>query len=632
MWLNYLLIIWGLFPQCLNADNVNPGAILGCSPNNLSPGFKVEYYEYPLTYPGGAPDGGICYNPAYQDDDFLFNGGYKNLGKGMIGTSSGVTDLYFKTTFDTSCTVNNGMMPSNYHFDQTFATTNFTMLITGYLKAPKTGSYNFNLNYVDDLIYVNLGAGNAFQCCQSENTATYPGKFVLEARWSFTPTQQSAKIDLVKDVYYPIRVFYVNRDNLGGLDLSITDADGVEHEDWSGFIFSGGDLTSGEKCDVEPATSTTGWPKPYTSTYTTVSTYSNSKGSLTTGDVIVVETPIPPITQTTTTFWTGTYTTTYSTQSTEFVGSDGLTTPEVIYHVETPEAHGASTTYTPWTGTYTSTYATSQTTVKGSDGVETVSTIYYVETPEAHGASTTYTPWTGTYTSTYATSQTTVKGSDGVETVSTIYYVETPISAYYANTTISTSGATTRTPSWPTVTTTSNGVTSEYTTTCPESDLTTRTPSWPTVTTTSNGVTSEYTTTCPESDLTTRTPSWTTVTTTSNGVTTEYTTTDLFDFKPSGSAITSPQQNTRTLLTSNSENVLSSTSGSSKISTPTELYGSSTTISAVDRPVPSSQNYGFSSATTLESSAFISSYAGAAPTLMMNSFFYFMAALPLAIF
>lgn len=38
------------------------------------------------------------------------------------------------------------------------------MLMTGYFLAPTTGTYSLDLTYVDDLAYINVGAGNAFNC------------------------------------------------------------------------------------------------------------------------------------------------------------------------------------------------------------------------------------------------------------------------------------------------------------------------------------------------------------------------------------------------------------------------------------------------------------------------------------
>ncbi|AQZ11087.1 hypothetical protein BZL39_D00130 [Zygosaccharomyces parabailii] len=66
------------------------------------------------------------------------------------------TVLDFKTNDGiVECTIYKGKMPANYHSDKKFATSNFSMLITGFLGARKT-SYQCNLN--NGLAYFNLGA------------------------------------------------------------------------------------------------------------------------------------------------------------------------------------------------------------------------------------------------------------------------------------------------------------------------------------------------------------------------------------------------------------------------------------------------------------------------------------------
>ncbi|EDZ68614.1 hypothetical protein AWRI1631_10950010, partial [Saccharomyces cerevisiae AWRI1631] len=317
-----LLFIFYLLSSFSNAAVVNTGAILGCSPLKTGSGFNVKYYDYPFAPSGSNP----CYNTAYTSNSYLYEGGYETLGKGLLGESSGVTDLTFETTsqlIQKSCTVYEGQLPSNYNYDTDITISNFAMLITGYFYAPTTGSYSFNLDNIDDLAYVNVGAGNAFDCCQRDSSVTYPGNFTLFAEWQSVAAKDSIQVDLVGGVFYPFRLFYVNRDYIGGLSFSFTGPDGVAHSDWTGYIFSPPDLENDQTCDVQPAYSTSGWTNSYTSSYTTVSTYINTEGSTTTGNVIVVETP--DIVSTSYTAWTGSSTVTYSTETTQ-VGTGSSTT------------------------------------------------------------------------------------------------------------------------------------------------------------------------------------------------------------------------------------------------------------------------------------------------------------------
>lgn len=124
------------------------------------------------------------------------------------------------------------------------------MLMTGYFLAPTTGTYNLDLTYVDDLAYINVGAGNAFNCCQLARSVNTPGAFSLYAIWP--QAQNFVTIDLVAGLYYPIRVFYVNRNYIGGLKFYFTTPDGIQHTDWTGYIFNAEDAEDGEQCNFEP--------------------------------------------------------------------------------------------------------------------------------------------------------------------------------------------------------------------------------------------------------------------------------------------------------------------------------------------------------------------------------------------
>lgn len=191
---------------------------------------------------------------------------------------------------------------------------------------------------------MNVGAGNAFNCCEVGTTEQNPGNFTLFAAWGRDRPSDSINADLVGQIYYPIRLFYVNRDYVGGLNFIFTDPSGIKHYNRADYIFSADD---GASCDVPPTFSTIGWQNTFTSTYTTVSTFTNSLNVLTTAAVIVAETPLPITTSSfTITDWTGSITSTYSTAV--LTGTDQITTVETIYYIETPTVKSdVSTTYIP---------------------------------------------------------------------------------------------------------------------------------------------------------------------------------------------------------------------------------------------------------------------------------------------
>ncbi|QGN17578.1 flocculation protein FLO9 [Kluyveromyces marxianus] len=413
------LLLQALFTIIVSLGNAE--SIPGCAPNknSVSKGFDVSYYHYPLIPRKGDPK---CFDfdPIYTQDSYL-HGGYQTYGGGLLGTSHAVVDLSFKSNINDRCSLpTKANMPTNYNYNQPITLTNFSMLITGYFYAQKSGSYEFMLD-VDDLAYVNIGAGSAFDCCNREISVSDPGPFDLSAIWP--ASKKSATVNLSEGFYYPLRIFYINRQGIAGLSVSFKDADGIIHENFDGYIYSAPD---GNECPAIATTTTIPWTGTITSTYTTISTITGSDHKPSTTSIVIVETPEVETATTEYTPWTGTYTSTYSTDVVTVTGSDGVPTVETTFHVETPEIETATTVNTPWTGTYTSTYSTDVVTVTGSDGVPTVETTFHVETPEIETATTEYIPWTGTYSTTYSTDVVTVTGSDGVPTVETTFHVETP--------------------------------------------------------------------------------------------------------------------------------------------------------------------------------------------------------------
>ena len=207
---------------------VDSGTLLGCSPpeGSLYDGFDISYYHYPLKLTDGT-DACYYYDDTYTQEEYQY-GGYVTYGGGIIGQSSGVTNLSFYTNLQSVCSYPvSALLPDNYHYDQQLTLTNFSMLITGYFYAQKTGEYKFNIDYVDDLTYLNIGAGKAFGCCQKDDSVSNPSPFDLSLLWP--DASNSATTTLLGGYYYPLRIFFINRQGIGALEVSFTDPDGVVH-------------------------------------------------------------------------------------------------------------------------------------------------------------------------------------------------------------------------------------------------------------------------------------------------------------------------------------------------------------------------------------------------------------------
>lgn len=199
--------------------NVDSGTLLGCSPPQgaMYDGFEVSYYHYPLKLTDGT-DSCFYYDDTYTKEEYQY-GGYETYGGGLIGKSSGVTNVSFYANLISNCSYPvPGLLPENYNYDQEITLTNFSMLITGYFYAEKTGEYKFNLDYIDDLSYLNIGAGKAFDCCQKEASVSNPSPFDLSVIWPYA--SNSATTNLLGGYYYPLRIFFINRQGIGALEIS----------------------------------------------------------------------------------------------------------------------------------------------------------------------------------------------------------------------------------------------------------------------------------------------------------------------------------------------------------------------------------------------------------------------------
>lgn len=318
---------------------VDSGTILGCIPpqGSLAKGFTVSYYHYPMI---PNPNSAGCYliNSVFQTDEYQ-HGGYETLGGGLIGRSNGVTNLTYYSPSTCSpgcCKVQVGNVPPNYNYDSQVALGNLTMLLTGYFLPPKSGNYKFNVDYVDDVTYMNIGAGKAFGCCHINSTVSNPGPFDLTL--TYPDSKNSATVNLLEGLYYPVRILYINRYDTGKLLMSFEDPDGVIHQTFDDYVFMAPD---GDECPAPVATTTIPWTFQSTTTQTTVVTTS---------------------------------------------GSDNLPITENLIIVRAPDITFATTINTPWTKTFTSTYSTGLTTTSGPDGIKTILETLFVEAPEIETA------------------------------------------------------------------------------------------------------------------------------------------------------------------------------------------------------------------------------------------------------
>lgn len=272
----------------------------GVADSSFRSGFDITFYNYPFRNYDTAKGTGSPNRITYTSAAYLA-GGY--VDKGTFGSTTGVKNLTFGYALPASKTVYYGTLPDNYKFDTKFTLSNFSMLATGYFYAPTTGDYTFFLEYIDDYAVVTFGGEDAFTCCKGSTSVDKTTTFDLSAMWTSgnkVGGSSSLTSHLYAGVFYPIRLFFSQTNNAGGLKFYYTDPEGVTHKEFEDVIYSIDDQP--ESCPEIIVTTTLPWTGSYTTTaYTVDSTYTNSEGTLTTGRVVVVETPLP-VTTTTKTF------------------------------------------------------------------------------------------------------------------------------------------------------------------------------------------------------------------------------------------------------------------------------------------------------------------------------------------
>ncbi|UCS23341.1 EPA13 [Nakaseomyces glabratus] len=226
--------IFGKEKTSLNA----PGYPHGCSPSlrdQLKPGLSMEIYSYALV-----GSGNHCWDSAYLDPEFPRSGYLKHK---LLGKAEGVLGPLNFLAKNPQCKPAVSTLPPGFNYPDPITITNFTMILYGYFAPKKSGKYTFKLA-ADDLLLMNFGADNAFDCCSHEQTKNNIGEYIAYSVWP--STNMSVTVYLESSIYYPLRLFFNNRDAIAQFDFSYyLDDSPVRETDFSEMFFS---IPDGVKC------------------------------------------------------------------------------------------------------------------------------------------------------------------------------------------------------------------------------------------------------------------------------------------------------------------------------------------------------------------------------------------------
>ena len=350
----------------------------GCSPNHglYNRGLTMELYNYSYIHPQSIQsyfntstlkkmEKGQCWDPSYLDVNYPRTG-YKTHNRfAKVNGIDGILDFEFNPT--RSCVPSKGQLPQNYNYPLQFTLSNFTMLLYGYFKPKVTAKHTFTI-FADDLLFLNFGAGNAFDCCQQQDTIDDFGNYQAYALWGSDTQQNTLTVNLDANIYYPIRMFYNNRDFKGALNMYFTtDESNTKINDFSGYLFNIPDSSEGCPAHIsyETECGNVSGAITYSTEYITESI--ESPNIPVTSTIFHIQVPCPS-------------------SSTSIYCSDGFYDPIANSCVKTESSEiivaTASTTYTPGPVTDTTTISTYVTHITGSDNRDTPETVFVVETPE----------------------------------------------------------------------------------------------------------------------------------------------------------------------------------------------------------------------------------------------------------
>ncbi|KAF4335286.1 GLEYA adhesin domain protein [Fusarium beomiforme] len=113
---------------------------------------------------------------------------------------------------------------------------NFTLVYTGYYKAPETGTYELCVT-ADNANTLYFGQGNAFECGTGETDPNAPALVLTATGYHFNNPTQCGNVDLIAGRHYPVRNVMGNKNAVSAFEFSVKTPSGKKTHDFSGQAF-----------------------------------------------------------------------------------------------------------------------------------------------------------------------------------------------------------------------------------------------------------------------------------------------------------------------------------------------------------------------------------------------------------
>ena len=249
-----LLFFLPVRPEVVTSINSNYGCLVPT--NSLSSGFDAKLYAYP--WAAGY----------YLTKSYYYSVYWKAQTSRHATGIQGVPSFDYDGSYTTTTSL----------WGMRFLPSNFLVEFTMYLYAPYTGFYTFYFHNVDDGCMAFLGNG-AFACCNSDDVSGgNDGNALLYANYNVDtgPTGNTAQVYLEGNIFYPLKIVYINVGNVGTFGFGIQDSNN-QNLALQNYLFRlPGSVSEGQctQASLElPKTSTTeicfNCQRPSTTTYIT---------------------------------------------------------------------------------------------------------------------------------------------------------------------------------------------------------------------------------------------------------------------------------------------------------------------------------------------------------------------------
>ncbi|KAJ4245213.1 hypothetical protein NW762_014083 [Fusarium torreyae] len=218
-------------------NDVNVPTACAIQPGCEAAGFNVDYYKN-------------AFERGYGNDEMSVPPSYYITGDLVPLDSSVTSETYFAQDYMSDLASYPNIFPDSGYpgkawyvgYHRTLAggikvdANNFTLVYTGYYRAPETGSYELCVT-ADNANTLYFGQGNAFECGTGEADPDAPALVLTATGYHFNNPTQCGTVDLIEGRHYPVRNVMGNKNAVSMFEFTVKTPSGTKTHDFSGQAF-----------------------------------------------------------------------------------------------------------------------------------------------------------------------------------------------------------------------------------------------------------------------------------------------------------------------------------------------------------------------------------------------------------